>query len=190
MSALVHPVLRSARLSLRAPEPADLDRLAHLANDAEIARMLERMPHPYSRADGEAWLAGIGGDPAKLEFAIDDGSGFIGALSLRGLDETPVIGYWLGRPYWGRGYMSEAVGTALAWIFGAWIFGAWTFGARSAQAVEARVMTENSGSRNVLAKLGFRDIGETDCASLACGETRPARRYRLDRTTYELPRQV
>jgi len=185
MSALVHPVLRSARLSLRAPEPADLDRLAHLANDAEIARMLERMPHPYSRADGEAWLAGIGGDPAKLEFAIDDGSGFIGALSLRGLDETPVIGYWLGRPYWGRGYMSEAVGTALAWIFGAW-----TFGARSAQAVEARVMTENSGSRNVLAKLGFRDIGETDCASLACGETRPARRYRLDRTTYELPRQV
>lgn len=185
MSALVHPVLRSARLSLRAPVPGDLDRLASLANDAEIARMLERMPHPYSRADGEAWLAGIGGDPAKLEFAIDDGSGFIGALSLRGLDETPVIGYWLGRPYWGRGYMSEAVGTALAWIFGAW-----TFGARSAQAVEARVMTENSGSRNVLAKLGFRDIGETDCASLACGETRPARRYRLDRTTYELPRQV
>lgn len=180
MSALVHLVLRSARLSLRAPVPGDLDRLANLANDAEIARMLERMPHPYSRADGEAWLAGIGGDPAKLEFAVDDGSGFIGVLSLRGLDETPVIGYWLGRPYWGRGYMSEAVGTALAWIFGA----------RDAQAVEARVMTENSGSRNVLAKLGFRDIGETDCASLACGETRPARRYRLDRTTYELPRQV
>lgn len=185
MSARVHPVLRSARLSLRAPEPADLDRLASLANDAEIARMLERMPHPYSRADGEAWLAGIGGDPAKLEFAIDDGSGLVGVLSLRGLDETPVIGYWLGRPYWGRGYMSEAVGTALAWMFGAWIFGA-----REAVAVEARVMTENSGSRNVLAKLGFRDIGETDCASLACGETRPARRYRLDRTTYELPRQV
>lgn len=175
MSTLAHPLLKSARLSLRAPVPADLDRLAKLANDADIARMLERMPHPYSRADGETWLAGIGRNPATFEFAVDDGSGFIGGVSLRGLDETPVIGYWLGRPYWGHGYMSEAAGTALAW----------TFGARNAQAVEARVMTENTASRNVLTKLGFRDIGETDCASLACGTSRPARRYRLDRTTYE-----
>ncbi|MBC2857741.1 GNAT family N-acetyltransferase [Stappia sp. 28M-7] len=175
MSTLAHPLLKSARLTLRAPVASDLDRLAKLANDADIARVLERLPHPYSREDGETWLAGIGRDPAKFELAIDDGSGFVGALSLRGLDETPVIGYWLGRPFWGHGYMSEAAGTALAWIFGA----------GNAQAVEARVMTENTASRNVLEKLGFRDIGGTECTSLACGISRPARCYRLDRTTFE-----
>jgi RimJ/RimL family protein N-acetyltransferase len=180
MTLTIHPVLTGVRLTLRQPAGADIDRLVQLAGDFEVARMLERMPHPYARADGEAWIAGIGRDPRRIEFAVDDGGGLVGALSLRGLDETPVIGYWLGRPYWGRGYMSEAAGIALAWVFEVC----------NAQAVEASVMTENSGSRKVLAKLGFRDIGETDCASLACGESRPARRLRLERDTFQHPGQA
>lgn len=170
---MTQPV-QTARLTLRRPAGSDIGRLLQLAGDFEVARMLERMPHPYTRSDGETWLAGIGRDPGSADFAIDDGSGLIGGLSLRGLDETPVIGYWLGRPYWGRGYMSEAVAAALGWLFDN----------HSTSAVEASVMTENTASLKVLAKLGFADAGATDCVSAACNESRPARRCLLDRDTF------
>ncbi|SDU47943.1 GNAT family N-acetyltransferase [Stappia sp. ES.058] len=170
----MNPTVQTPRLTLRLPGDPDIDRLVLLANDIEVARMLERMPHPYSRSDGEAWLAGIGGDPGRADFAIDDGSGLIGGLSLRGLDETPVIGYWLGRPYWGRGYMSEAAAAALGWLFDN----------HAASAVEARAITENAASLKVLAKVGFEDAGAAECASAACDESQPARRCLLDRDTF------
>jgi RimJ/RimL family protein N-acetyltransferase len=168
------PVLRTPRLTLRRPTGSDIDRLLQLASDFEVARMLERMPHPYTLSDGEAWLAGIGSDPRQTDFAIDDGSGLIGGISLRGLDETPVIGYWLGRPYWGRGYMREAAGAVLGGLFDS----------RDVAQVEARAMTENTASLKVLAKLGFEDVGPAECTSTACGQTRPARRCLLDRATF------
>ena len=168
------PPVQTPRLTLRRPTGQDIDRLLLLANDFEVARMLERMPHPYRLADAEAWLAAIGQDDSRMDLAIDDRNGLIGGLSLRGLDETPVIGYWLGRPYWGRGYMSEAATAALGWLFDS----------RGVTQVEARAMTENAASLKVLAKLGFRDVGAAECASTACGENRPARRCLLDRDTF------
>ena len=45
------PVLLSERLVLRAPHTDDIDALAHLANNANVATMVSRMPHPYTADD-------------------------------------------------------------------------------------------------------------------------------------------
>ncbi|OYW92357.1 MAG: hypothetical protein B7Z13_10120, partial [Caulobacterales bacterium 32-67-6] len=59
------PVISTPRLRLRAPSAADAPKIAALANDPDVARMTTRMPHPYSLADAETFLAACeANDPA------------------------------------------------------------------------------------------------------------------------------
>ena len=92
---------------MRPWRPDDLDSLLRHANDAEVSRGLrDRFPYPYTRGDGEAFLAGSVLAPGTLNLAIEiDGQacGSVGAqqgLAERG--HTAELGYWLGRAYWGR----------------------------------------------------------------------------------------
>ena len=55
------PVVETRRLALRAPQAQDVTRLAALANDADIARMTLRMPHPFSVDDAEAFVLNLQG---------------------------------------------------------------------------------------------------------------------------------
>jgi len=159
------PSLRTARLDLRPLTMADAPRIATLADDFDIARMLTRCPHPYSMAEAEALVRrGVEADPAaEVMFAIDlPGEGVIGTI---GLDPDGVlaaeVGYWLGRPYWGRGYMTEAVRGLLAWARDQW----------ARRCVTARHFVDNAASAAVLAKAGFLYTGRTEMLPcLARGE--------------------
>lgn len=170
------PVIETERLTLRAPHEGDLGRIVDLIGDYDVSSMLSRVPHPYTEADGRAWLARSAAPEKYGErvFAIDDGSGLIGAVSFRELQNTPVIGYWLGRPYWGRGYMSEAVCAALDWLFRT----------TDHDTVVGEAMNENPASLKVQEKMGFAVVGETACESLARGEARPATWMELKRTDF------
>ena len=80
---------------------------------------------------------------------LDDS--FIGTMGLHLLpDQLPELGYWLGEPYWGQGYATEAALAVVA-------------AAREAgyPALRSRALTSNAGSRNVLRKAGFSETGET-----------------------------
>ncbi|NRG16422.1 GNAT family N-acetyltransferase [Rhizobiales bacterium] len=168
--------LKTARLTLRTPCDHDIDRVVEFAGDFEVSKMLAVVPHPYERRNAIEWLEHIRATDGKDEqtFAIDDGSGLIGAISFRKLRETPRIGYWLGRPFWGRGYMSEAAHAALTWLFS-------TF---DAHGVEAEAMAENPTSIAVLRKLGFEETASGNCASQARGEAMPSLVLRLERNTF------
>lgn len=170
------PVIETGRLTLRPPNEGDLDRIVDLIGDYGVSSMLSRVPHPYTQADGRAWLARSAAPEIHGErvFAIDNGEGLVGAVSFRDLHKTPVIGYWLGRPYWGRGYMSEAVRAALGWLFGA----------TDHDRVIGEAMNENPASLKVQEKMGFTIVGETACESRARGEARPATRMELKRTDF------
>lgn len=61
--------------------------------------------------------------------------------------ECPEIGYWLGRPYWGAGLMSEAVATICRHCFGSGLF--------RASMIVAKVKQDNVASKRVLEKSGF-----------------------------------
>jgi RimJ/RimL family protein N-acetyltransferase len=147
------PALRTARLDLRPPAMADARRLACLANDFDVVRMTGSMPWPYALADAEAFVRHAGqADPAdEALFVIDlPGDGPIGTI---GLDPDGVlsveVGYWLGRPYWGRGYATEALGAVLAWARDVW----------GRRCVTARHFADNPASGAVLIKGGFLYTG-------------------------------
>jgi RimJ/RimL family protein N-acetyltransferase len=164
------PRIETRRLTLRAPQASDAARLAELAGDYDIARMTCSMPHPYALADAETFIARAqAGDPAReAAFVIEhDDMGVVGALGLHpGAAYGPEIGYWIGRPYWGRGLASEAAGAAMNWAGGAW----------GRRAVVAGYFADNPASGRVLERAGFLHTGEVRRRhSRARGEAAPTR---------------
>lgn len=174
------PVIRTERLVLRAPCPEDLDRCAELLGDYEVAKMLSRVPYPYDLEQGRQYLARSVqrwknvAEADELGFHVDHEGKLIGGLGFKKLQETPEIGYWLGRPYWGKGYMSEALRAAVGWVFEN----------TGHERLACEAMTENPASIKVMEKAGFRAVGEVGCASVSRGETLPAIRSELTRTDF------
>ena len=104
-------ILETARLRLRPYAEADVSELVPLIGAREVAATTLRIPHPYTEQDARAFIAGSL-DPGKIWLAITlraDGRQ-IGGIGLR-VDEHhrhAELGYWLGVPYWGKGYATEA----------------------------------------------------------------------------------
>ena len=116
------PVLLSERLVLRAPHEEDIDALAHLANNANVAKMVSRMPHPYTAKDAADFVRRTtAGEIGKCIYAItkSDNGAFLGCCGVEpGYDPATVeIGYWLGEPYWNQGYMTEATHALIDMVF-------------------------------------------------------------------------
>ena len=129
-------------------------RFIALASDHDVAKNLSpHFPHPYTMADAEAWVAlQTGVDPPK-RFAICDPQGPIGSIGLtirhRGQTnpgQTAEIGYWLGKPFWGRGIMTAALQ----------VMTTYAFETLALTRIEAQVRTHNSASIRVLEKLGYK----------------------------------
>jgi RimJ/RimL family protein N-acetyltransferase len=173
-------VLLSERLVLRAPLHDDIDALAHLANNAKVATMVSRMPHPYTAADARAFVdrtanGGIG----KAVYAITkaDTGQFLGCCGIEQDSDEPAraeIGYWLGEPHWNNGYATEAAQVLVDQAF------------RSGEilAIDARCRVVNEASRRVIHKCGFQFRGTGMVTSLAMGGPVPVEWYRLDRRTW------
>jgi RimJ/RimL family protein N-acetyltransferase len=145
--------ITSARLTLRAPVPADLNQLVALANNWNVIEPTAAMPFPYQQADGKAFLDGLT-DPAKpLAYAIADSTNaFLGIVSLKFAAGTlPELGYWLGEPYWGQGFAHEAVSALLNAAQATGQF----------EAISARVLANNPASIRVLEKAGFVVVEHT-----------------------------
>jgi RimJ/RimL family protein N-acetyltransferase len=164
------PRIETRRLTLRAPAAADADRITRLANDQGLARMTCRMPHPYLASDAASFLAQADAmNPARERvFAIEhEDEGPIGMIGLHPNGGfAPEIGYWLGRPYWGRGLATEAAQALLAWARRQW----------GKRAILAGHFADNPASGRVLEKAGFLYTGEVlPRLSLARGEAAPTR---------------
>src|SRR5580658_4027801 len=129
---------------------SDTDALVPLANDPYIARYLSHVfPQPYTRADADRWIHEQTNAELVGQFAIEVGGELAGGIGfILGSGErvgTASLGYWLGRRYWGRGVMTEAVQAATQWAFE-------TLRVRR---VWANVMEPNVASVRVLEKAGF-----------------------------------
>ena len=114
--------LRTDRCTLRPYRPADAASLARHANNRKVwLNLRDLFPHPYTVADGEAYIARVVGASPVTRFAIDVGGEAVGGVGFQlGHDierRSAEIGYWLGERYWGRGIMSAAVGAATAYAF-------------------------------------------------------------------------
>jgi RimJ/RimL family protein N-acetyltransferase len=167
------PVLATGRLVLRAPRAADAKAIASLINDRRIAENTARIPHPYSLADAHGFLARVNHDPSEptLVIALADGTiiGGCGICVLSGGE--PELGYWIGVPYWGRGYATEAVRALLDHAFGE----------LGRERLLGRARVSNPASRRVLEKCGFQWTGVSLIRIRALKSSAPVDCFRLDR---------
>lgn len=173
------PVLLSQRLVLRAPHEEDIDALAHLANNAAIATMVSRMPHPYTAKDAADFVRRTkDGEIGKCVYAITkaDNGQFLGCCALEPHPggETLELGYWLGQPHWNQGFGTEAAHALIDMAFRS----------RDIAQIDARCRVTNLPSRRVIQKCGFQFQGSGMVGNLALGGMMPVEWYRLDRKTW------
>ncbi len=122
-------------------------------SDFEVAKMTSRVPHPYGEGDAEAFLALAGRDHRFVIQRKADGV-FLGMTGLHAEDGYE-FGYWLGRPFWGLGFATEAAHRLVRFAFEA----------LGLENVHAGWFYDNPASGHVLAKLGARHNGSAmrDC---------------------------
>jgi len=150
------PRLVSARLHLRPFADRDAASVFQWAGDARVADTTALIPHPYPKGAAEAWIA-------THEAAWELGRGLTLAVSLRasseligaiGLTISPEhqrgeLGYWIGVPYWGQGYATEAARLLVDHAFGA----------IELHRVFAHHFVRNPASGRVLEKIGMTREG-------------------------------
>jgi RimJ/RimL family protein N-acetyltransferase len=169
------PVLATERLVLRAPRREDVKAVAMLANDRRVAENTQQIPHPYRPADAEQWIAAANSRPGEATFLIELDGEVIGACGFdirNGVE--PEIGYWLGAPFWGQGYATEAVRALIDHAFETC----------EHTAVQAGARVSNSASRRVLEKCGFQWTGVALYRMRAINSSAPCDRFRLERRVW------
>ena len=135
---------------LRKWNEADLDSLVKYANNRNIAKWLTNgFPHPYTHADGKAFISMATNDnPAKI-FAIDvngEAVGSIGIFPQSDIHEKSAeMGYWLAEAYWGQGITTKAIQEIVE-------YGFQTF---DIVRIFAKPFSANQNSQRVLEKAGF-----------------------------------
>ncbi len=98
-------LLETERLLLRPLKAADISYFVPLLNDFEVSKNLSRVPYPYTEDDAcafvvraaQGWAAGTDYPLAVLRKP----DVFIGMCGVHPSQDWE-IGYWLGRPFWGR----------------------------------------------------------------------------------------
>jgi len=152
----MQPTLSGAGLILRPFSIQDAPAVQALAGAREVASTTLTIPHPYDDGVAEAWIethapgyaSGTLASFAIVELASRQLVGAI-ALSIKSAHERAELGYWIGVPFWNRGYATEAATMVLR-------FG---FGELGLNRIHARHFVRNPSSGRVLQKLGMRYEG-------------------------------
>jgi RimJ/RimL family protein N-acetyltransferase len=165
------PVLKTDRLTLRAPWLADVKAIAQLANDRRVAENIARMPYPYGADDAGQFIAGVNKYDGEACFVMTYGGTLIGVCSVELREAGPEIGYWLGTAYWGHGLATEAARAVIDHAFADLRHETLQSGAR----------VSNPASRRVLEKCGFQWTGVRLLRIRAIHSAAPVDRFRLDR---------
>ncbi len=149
--------------------------LAHLA-DKEIYDWTLRIPYPYKAEDADWWLNHVAQETDRVgkvvNFALRDAKLLIGGCGFN--DYAPgshraEIGYWIAKPYWGKGIMPLAVEAVARYGFE-------TLGLIR---ITATIFEKNSQSARVLEKCGFTYEGFLKNYYLKNGRAIHAKMYSL-----------
>jgi len=150
--------LRTARLLLRSLVREDVPAIVRLAGAKEIAATTMQIPHPYAEEDARNFLAHanenfLAGRSVSFAISVLAGGELCGAVGLHIVEahRHAELGYWIGVPFWGRGYATEAASAAVA-------FG---FETLHLNRIFAHHFAGNTASQRVLEKIGMRHEGRS-----------------------------
>jgi RimJ/RimL family protein N-acetyltransferase len=148
--------LANSIVVLRRFSPADGPGVQRLAGDPAVADTTLAIPHPYPDGAAEAWIATheaqfADGTGAIFAIAAPEDGAVLGAIGVR-IDPAHrhgEIGYWIGKPFWGRGYATAALR----------LFVECCFAQLDLHRVYAHHLVRNPASGLVMQKAGMRFEG-------------------------------
>jgi RimJ/RimL family protein N-acetyltransferase len=137
-------------LALRPLAFRDAPRVIEYAGHPDIAATTLHIPHPYPPEDAETFIAATHDNMQAgrgFTFALDLDGALIGCigLTIRPDDNLAELGYWVGVPYWGRGYTTVAARRMIAFSFEDLLL----------NKVFARCFVQNPASARVMQKAGM-----------------------------------
>ena len=141
-------------MSIRLLDHRDARYIQKLASSEHISKTTN-VPYPYPQNGGSDFINFAFSSYAtrkSMPFAIEIDKTFVGIVTIHGLKETPSIDYWIGYPYWGKGFASHAVKEALD--YGLSFLDITIF--------QSKALVSNKASHKVLLKNGFTKVGEED----------------------------
>jgi len=150
------PTLETGRLLLRPFATGDAPDVQRLAGDREIARTTANIPHPYEPGMAEAWISRHEGDWTNgvamvCAMVRKEDRQLVGAIGLT-IDRDHLkaeLGYWVGRPWWGLGFATEAGRTLVGY----------GFTGLGLNRIMARHFASNPASGRVMEKIGMSREG-------------------------------
>src|SRR5882672_4185217 len=162
--------LETERLLLRPFRNPDANEFARLSGDWAVASMTSDIPYPFSPAQAVGWLKPARGE---VRFGIEREGRLIGGVGYyRRPSGIAELGFWIGRPWWGHGFATEASRAVVRH----------GFANPRLPAFSSAHFADNLASARVLAKLGFEPAGR---GRIACA----ARQQDVEVVTYWLDRQ-
>jgi len=170
------PVLSTDSLTLRPFAREDLPEILVLVQEREVAATTLNIPYPCGEAEINDWFQ-------LQRRELEEGKGLRWAVRLTTSDEligamklathpeyeSAELGYWIGKPYWGRGFASEAAQKVVNYAFST----------LELNRIEAHAMVENIGSVKVLRKLGLQEEGYHPQMIKKWGEFKDVKTYGL-----------
>jgi len=150
----IQPILPTNRLMLRPFSLTDAPRVQLLAGDRLVSVMTVNIPYPYADGLAEQWISTHAasyqsGEALIYAITLAHNDELIGTVSLTQRTSADAnLGYWIGVPYWGQGYCTEAAAALIE-------FG---FKQCGIPLIYARHLQANPASGRVMLKNGFRHI--------------------------------
>ena len=158
-------IIKTKRLKLRPLDMADVAEQARLIGDYEVSKWLTVVPHPYGLADARQFIGKIAGE---LDRAIEIDGSLAGVIGI-----SDGLGYWLGRPFWGQGYMGEAAHAVVEDWFNA-----------GHDCLTSGYFAGNAPSAAILGRLGFAKTKIIQEYCRAQGKKLPLQKMTLDRINW------
>ena len=150
-------IINTERLTLKKIEQKDLKILINHLNNWNVVKWLVNVPYPYRLIDAERWLDKSSKEELALNIYLK--SILIGGITInkRTSNNTPVLGYWIGEEYWGKGYAIEACNSLISYFFSN----------HSGNKLYASHMLKNEKSKKILLNLGFQNVSKGKVFSLS-----------------------
>lgn len=155
-------VIDTPRVKLRPQLASDADDFFPYVSDPELSRYVTWAAHT-SIDETREWIAKAGEMLAKgtdIVWTIEHEGKAVGCVGLHGITwgvravrfDRAEMGYWIAKPFWGKGLMTEAATAATRWAFES----------LGLHKVTISCYEPNVGSRRVIEKVGYRYVGKNE----------------------------
>ena len=150
------PVIETERLLLRPFDSEDAKDIQKLAGNRKVSEATRNIPYPYKDGIAEEWISNhvsCWKNRTGAIYAVTEkiSKKLFGAVSLVEINGAAAkLGYWMGEPYWDKGYSTEAAKALLQFAFTG----------MGVKKVIAEHLSSNPASGRVMEKIGMLYVNQ------------------------------